>query len=311
MKTILILMASLLIGCSPLDSNPNTEITGVDTLSTQSAVTTIPADDNYFLILSSVNEVWVSSLLTNGYVSRFTSDGQLIAQIPTRSQPLGLAEDAYGYIWVAEFGASTVSKIDPTLNQVVETIDTCTGPYGLIYHDGFMYVTIQGENLLMKIDVLTGISSTIPIGIAPHNMTIDGDRLLVANENSHDIDVVDINTFTVTETIPVSNGKLVNVIVDRGNKIWTTGYADSSVYVIDPALRRIPLSLAMGLILDGDRIIATSALNGFIVEFDLCGDITRQFDIPNAPTVRNLVRVGNNLWVAGFQADVIHVVPWD
>jgi len=163
---------------------------------------------------------------------------------------------------------------------------------------------------VIKIDIVTGeIVASVPVGTAPHNMTVANGLLYVANELSQDIDVIDLSCFGVVDRI-VTGGYMVNVAVADTGQIFGTGYADNSVFVIDETIKRVPISLAMGLIKDGDKMVVTSSLNSALVEFDFCGEIIRTDLIAGASSIRNLVRVGTDLWVAGFTSDKIYVVPW-
>jgi YVTN family beta-propeller protein len=46
-------------------------------------------------------------------------------------------------IWVASPTAGTVSRIDPSANKVVATIDIGNAPAGLVVADGYVWVTVR------------------------------------------------------------------------------------------------------------------------------------------------------------------------
>ncbi|MDA8136643.1 MAG: PEP-CTERM sorting domain-containing protein [Desulfobacteraceae bacterium] len=61
------------------------------------------------------NDIWVAASYSNG-VMRMNNDGSIQTFIPTGDHPTGVAVDSNGKVWVTNYNASTVSRIDPTLN---------------------------------------------------------------------------------------------------------------------------------------------------------------------------------------------------
>src|SRR5262245_59036272 len=63
---------------------------------------------------------------------RTTPAAAVVATIETDSQPCASVEGG-GFMWVTNYGADTVMKVDPATNQVVATFDTGTRPCGVVF----------------------------------------------------------------------------------------------------------------------------------------------------------------------------------
>lgn len=61
------------------------------------------------------NDIWVAASYSNG-VMRMNNDGTIQTFIPTGDHPTGVAVDSNGKVWVTNYNASTVTRVDPALN---------------------------------------------------------------------------------------------------------------------------------------------------------------------------------------------------
>ena len=81
--------------------------------------------------------------------------------LPAGSTPVGIAFNPHnGFIYVANQGSGTVSRIDPATNTVVgPPITVGASPFGIAYNpNNFdMYVTNQGSNTVSVIDDTTNL----------------------------------------------------------------------------------------------------------------------------------------------------------
>ena len=48
-----------------------------------------------------------------------------------------------GAVWVANTAGSTISRVDPATNSVVDTIEIGNAPNGLVVSDGLLWVAVQ------------------------------------------------------------------------------------------------------------------------------------------------------------------------
>jgi len=76
------------------------------------------------VLVSRDGSLWVADYYNHWFngkrerVTRYSSDGEVIARIITPSLPLGLSEDANGKIWVLESSGEYIHRIDPDINGV-------------------------------------------------------------------------------------------------------------------------------------------------------------------------------------------------
>jgi streptogramin lyase len=83
--------------------------------------------------------IWVANA-GDGVVTRIDPSSGATQTISVAAGPTALASTPDA-VWVA--GARTLSRIDPTTNEVRETIDIGNVPAGIAAADGFLWVTAQ------------------------------------------------------------------------------------------------------------------------------------------------------------------------
>lgn len=71
-----------------------------------------------------------------------------------------------GFLWVANFGDDTVSKIDPATNKVVQNYSVAGGPEDVLVSDGFVWVATQGGEVV-AIQPDTGEQHSFPGAFQP------------------------------------------------------------------------------------------------------------------------------------------------
>ena len=90
-------------------------------------------------------------------------------------------------------------------------IQASSNPYDVLKVGDYLYVTGLFTNKLYKVSLLTNnVVSSLNVGIAPEGLCSDGSRLYVCNTGGYQfnysdssISVIDLNSFSVIETIPV------------------------------------------------------------------------------------------------------------
>ena len=114
----------------------------------------------------------------NDSVSVFSTTGSKLAEIPVGVQPKTLAFGPGNRVWVANRTSATLSIIDQSTLQVVQTIDLPTGsqPYGIVAapDDSAIYVVLEATGHLLKLDPENGSQlASITIGPNPRHLSID------------------------------------------------------------------------------------------------------------------------------------------
>src|ERR671914_270950 len=105
----------------------------------------------------------------------------VVAKIPTGRFPCA-AIGAYGAVWVSNYGAGTISRIDPRRNRVVKRIRTPGRPAGLAIAAGSVWVGTTFGPHLYRINPRNNRVRRIPVGNArPAWLAATNDAVWVAN----------------------------------------------------------------------------------------------------------------------------------
>ena len=92
-------------------------------------------------IAAGEDAIWVANTASDS-VSRIDPDSGDVVQIGVGESPTAVAvgDDA---VWVVNSAGGTVSEIDPRTNDVERTIELGNAPSGVVFADGFLWVTVQ------------------------------------------------------------------------------------------------------------------------------------------------------------------------
>lgn len=118
------------------------------------------------------------------------------------------------YIWCVNSGDNAVQKISRqtgvTLSNIL--VETACNPWDACLGDGFLYVTGMFTNKVYKISTESNsVVGNLSVGNAPEAMCIYNGKLYVTNTGGYQnnyagssVSVIDLTTWQVTATIPVS-----------------------------------------------------------------------------------------------------------
>lgn len=196
----------------------------------------VPFDLTGYAITS--DAIWASDF--NGRVVRVDLEsGTVVASIETVSPQRAFA--AYEAIWVTNYDANTVTRIDPTTNQITAVIDVGGGPVGLAAGAGSIWVANRGGESISRIDPATNqVTATITVPLAGSAIqrvrpwVIDGsdDALWVTDENGGNaLYRIDPVTNTVVGTLMTPAG---NVVVGEDG-IWVAVAPERVILRITPS----------------------------------------------------------------------------
>ncbi|MEM7134025.1 MAG: tectonin domain-containing protein [Chloroflexota bacterium] len=112
------------------------------------------------------------------------SNNQKVAEIAVGTEPRSLAIAPNGDIWVANRGSSTISVIDPSSLNVVQTIQLIRGaaPYGLAFapNGSAAFVALEGSGKLLKLNPATGAEvGNVDVGQHARHVSISYDSQTV------------------------------------------------------------------------------------------------------------------------------------
>ena len=137
------------------------------------------------------------------------------------AQPSGIAvsNDA---VWVANFGANTVSRLDPN-NLKPETSAPITvgkGPSAIAVGGGAVWVADRFSDLVSRIDPFTNTTTTVRVGRRPDALAYGFGSVWVANGGSGTVTRIDPRTSSVVRTIKVGNSP--SGIAVGEHRVWVT-----------------------------------------------------------------------------------------
>lgn len=123
-----------------------------------------------------------------------------------------------------------------------------------------VYLADSYMNKIYKYDIITNDFLETNVGRDPRHMCLDNENIYVANFESDNISIIDLNSFTLTGSIPAGI-KAHDVIYSiKSNSLYTSCYEENEVaeYSIDKGLRRSfkTEGKPMHLFASDDRIMA-------------------------------------------------------
>lgn len=171
------------------------------------------------------------------------------------ANPVGVVVGSGGYL-VANFGGSTVSKVDSTTLKVTQTINVGRAPYWLARmvrseqtYVSQIYVTNQKDNTVSVFDDYTGkTAATIPVGRLPHGVvtTVPGtSKAYVANAGDNSVTVINQRTLKVVGTIRDGIGSFPTAVAARWSGllgrtyIFVTNTGSNTISVIDSSTDKV------------------------------------------------------------------------
>ena len=172
--------------------------------------TTVPAYVLTGLITGTTYYFVVTAVLSSGespYSNVVSFRPYAMYAYPGFHNPIGIAIDNAGNVWVTNEGDNTVSELSPTtvagIYQTIATYDVSSNPYGGIAIDntGNIWVTNEGNNSVTELSPTStpGIyqtNTTYDVGYYPYGIAIDkSGNVFVVNECADSI----CNNGSVTE----------------------------------------------------------------------------------------------------------------
>jgi len=126
-------------------------------------------------------------------------------------------------IWIVTNKNGALTRIDPSTNNVRQTIVIPPGAYNPLFSDGIVWITQVEGNALLAVDASTGVVlDPIPVGPKPRFLTAGDGSVWTLNQGDGTVSRVDVATKKVTATIiagiPGSGGD----ICYGAGSVWAT-----------------------------------------------------------------------------------------
>jgi YVTN family beta-propeller protein len=170
-----------------------------------------------------------------------TATGNELRRVPLGAYPRGIAVTAdSATAYVAVMGTRDVAVID-LKNYDVERFTVGSGPRHLVLDPAgeFLYVTLNGESRIAKVDLATrSVVTRVSTGTAPRSMVIapDGGALYVVNYESNTMSKVRTADMKVLQTLPTDRHP-IGITSDTDpsgvHRVWVACYAGSLIVFTD------------------------------------------------------------------------------
>ena len=170
--------------------------------------------------------------------------GADIREIPLGAAP-GFSTYDGGSLWVANLGATTVSRVDLTVGRVTNVIDVGGEPRDVVAAAGSIWVGVNQTGTerigsVVRIDPSSAeVTATIETGRRIHSMAAADGAVWVTNFDDGTVSVIDANSATLVATTPIGN-RPGGVAVGHGS-VWITPHRRNVLLRIDPS---VPLEAA-------------------------------------------------------------------
>ena len=141
--------------------------------------------------------------------------------------------------------------------------------HSIAFFENSVYMADSFNNKIYKYDGKSNELSETNVGRDPRHMCLDNENIYVANFESDNISIIDLNSFALTGSIPAGIKAHDVIYSQKNNSLYTSCYEENEVveYAIDNGLRRSFKTdgKPMHLFLLNDTIIAmTYHVNGNI-----------------------------------------------
>ncbi|MFN3871700.1 MAG: T9SS type A sorting domain-containing protein [Ignavibacterium sp.] len=154
-------------------------------------------------------------------------------------------------------GTSMLSLYDNISNTFTQSIFSPGNiglyPDGLVYHEGYLYLTEQGSfgssGKIYKLDTLGTVLASATVGTNPYSLAITNNKIYITNGPASNVSVLNLNDLSFLRNISV--GVYPQEIITFNNKVFVAnnsvwgGASDSTVSVIDPAIDSVVATITV------------------------------------------------------------------
>jgi YVTN family beta-propeller protein len=218
----------------------NSHLVGVDT-TTHTVVKEIVLDRGTEGVAVGFGSVWVVRQHANE-VTRLNRDGTVLTRIPVDLTPrlITAGTDA---VWVSNYGAGTLSRIDPAGNSVRSSAVVCAGAQGLVEHDGVVWVSCTRAGEVVAVDAGTlAVLGRVAVPGEPDGIrVIDGRLFVVATAGPTLVELtLDPIAPTIKRSWTLGNAPALadraNLdLIGVGQRLWVTSFRQNRVLTVTPS----------------------------------------------------------------------------
>jgi YVTN family beta-propeller protein len=219
--------------CSPADGYDDSFIYRVDVDTLQiDQVIPVGSVPKYVAVTPDGRYVLVSNWCSYDLSIIDTEAAEEIERIDVGRYPRGIAVTAdSSTAYIAVMGSLDIMVLDLTdrSTELLQGIGRSPRHLVLDPDERYLYATLNGEGVVVRVDLQTGDQVRVATGNAPRSMDIsaDGRALYVVNYNSHTVSKVRTEDMQVMQTIDVDD-RPIGITYDRETaEVWVAHYSGS------------------------------------------------------------------------------------
>ena len=167
----------------------------------------------------------------------------MVRTIPVGHNPSAIA-DGLGYLWIANQGDGTVTRIDPSGRVAARVIPVGAEPDGIAVGDGAVWVANEFDNTVSRIDPNSLSTSTIAVGVGPNGIAVTATAVWVAD--SLDLTVARIDLAHNNSVTKVETGDSPTAVAEFHGAIWVSNAGDATISRLDETTGRVTKTYAFG-----------------------------------------------------------------
>jgi DNA-binding beta-propeller fold protein YncE len=233
----------------------------------------------------------------------------VVAKIPVAKFAAPCAAAAGGrFVWVSEYAAPYLLKIDPRTNKVVGKTGIGSGSCGLGYGAGSLWVEDTSSSTVSRVSTATGHRTrAIRVGITPYDTTFAYGSAWTTAFGQGDLERIDPARNRV-----VNRWKLTGAtgVVAAFGSIWAAG--TEGVLRVDPAshrtVARIPVEGGAGWTAASPDAVWFTTRSGLVRVDPQTNAVAATVPLPGAPFLGDPDVIGGMVWVPQIRKNTIAVV---
>jgi streptogramin lyase len=137
-----------------------------------------------------------------------------------------------GGLWFAEKNAPRIRHLDTGTHKITTVVRLDEPAYDVTFGEGYLWVTLETNGMVVRIDPRTGDRTSIPAGQIPRQVVAIGGWVFVAVNGEHVVRVIDPKRAVVSgRPLPVGPNPFAMAAAD--GHVWVTGQAEDTVTRID------------------------------------------------------------------------------
>jgi YVTN family beta-propeller protein len=157
--------------------------------------------------------------------------------IRTDLQPCGVIE-GFGAIWVSNYAAGTLQRIDPATNRVTGSVKIGAEPCGLAVGDGAVWINGYGTNSVERVDPESmKLVAHIDVGQQPFDVLFADGSVWTTNNADKNVMRIDPATDGVVATIPL--GEAAAGLGFAAGSVWVGTNSSDKMYRIEPTTNAV------------------------------------------------------------------------